>query len=260
MDVFHRLRSRSSASRHGWKGSQRAGGLTAGILVTHTTVIPVKVLLSETELQQGVERLAAEITARYGRQPLTVVGVLTGSVVLLADLIRQLSMPLRVGLVQASSYRGTATQPGELSINAEFLPELKDRNVLLVDDIYDTGHTLTALVAKIQVLQPASISSAVLLRKVGQQEAALQPDFVAFDIPAEFVVGYGLDYNDLYRNLPYLAALEPDEIEPDDIRSDDIQHDGNKHDKAKHDIQPSVKHDDIKPGGIGVGDREAGDP
>ena len=169
----------------------------------------VKTLLSEDQLREGVNRLAAEISRCYEGRPLTIVGVLTGSLVVLADLIRRLELPLRVGLVQARSYRGAATRPGELAINADLLPDIRGRDVLLLDDIFDTGHTLRGLLAQLKTLGPTSVRIAVLLRKQGRQEVELEPDFVAFDIPDEFVVGYGLDYNDLYRNLPYLAALEP---------------------------------------------------
>jgi hypoxanthine phosphoribosyltransferase len=137
---------------------------------------------------------------------------MTGSVVLLADLIRRLDMPLRVGVMQASSYRGATTTRGELTINLEMTPDIRDRDVLLVDDIFDTGHTLEKTIAKLWELRPTSIRSAVLLRKLGRQEVAATPDYVAFEIPDEFVVGYGLDYRDEYRNLPYLAALEPADL------------------------------------------------
>ena len=93
------------------------------------------------------------------------------------------------------------------------MPDISGREVLLIDDIFDTGHTLDELITLMNDLGPATIRSAVLLRKRGRQEVDLEPDFVGFDIPNEFVVGYGLDYEDDYRNLPYVAALEPHEIE-----------------------------------------------
>ncbi len=168
----------------------------------------MKVLLTQEQIQTGVRRLAGEVAAFYGGRPLTIIGVLTGSVVLLADLIRQLDMPLRVGVVQARSYRGAATKPGPLAINADYLPELRGRDVLVVDDIFDTGHTLLELVTQLDESNPRSLRSLVLLRKAGRQRVALVPDHVGFEIPNEFVVGYGLDYQDMYRNLPYVAALE----------------------------------------------------
>jgi hypoxanthine phosphoribosyltransferase len=172
----------------------------------------MKTLLSKEDLHDGVTRMADKIAASYEDQHLTIVGVLTGSVVLLADLIRMIDLPMRVGVVQASSYRGATTTRGDLVINSELMLDISGRDVLLVDDIFDTGHTLVQVLDKMRAFGPTSIRSAVLLRKHGRQEVEYEPDFVAFDIPDEFVVGYGLDYEDMYRNLPYLAALEPDDI------------------------------------------------
>jgi hypoxanthine phosphoribosyltransferase len=165
-------------------------------------------LLSAQQLREGVERLAREVAAHYGTRPLTIVGVLNGSIVLLADLIRHLDMPLRVGLLQTRSYRGLATRPGELTMNIDLLLDLRDQDVLLIDDIYDTGNTLAAVAGRLRKLGAASVRSAVLLRKAGRRQVELTPDHVAFEIPDVFVVGYGLDHNDLYRNLPYVAALD----------------------------------------------------
>ena len=171
----------------------------------------MRTLLSKEEVEQGVSNMAREIVETYGDMPLTIVGVLTGSVVLLADMIRKLSMPLRVGVVQASSYRG-AIRRGPLVINSDLMPDIANQDVLVLDDIFDTGHTLVELLSLMDTLGPTSIRTAVLLRKFGQQEVELQPDFVGFDIPNEFVVGYGLDYRDEFRNLPYVAYLEPDDL------------------------------------------------
>jgi hypoxanthine phosphoribosyltransferase len=172
----------------------------------------VKTLLSEEDLRGGVEKLAHLIRSEYGGGPLTIVGILTGSLVLLADLIRLLDMPLRVGVLQASSYRGGVTR-SDLRINSEMMLDLQGRDVLLVDDIFDTGHTLATVMELLLEYQPASLRAAVLLRKEGRQEVLVEPNFVAFDIPDKFVVGYGLDYRDQYRNLRYLAVLECDDIE-----------------------------------------------
>lgn len=168
----------------------------------------MKTLYSSQELQDGVARMSREIADCYAERQLTIVSVLTGSMVLVADLIRMLDLPMRLGVIEASSYRGATTTRGELTVNAKPMLDISGRDVLLVDDIFDTGHTLVKVVEKMQEFGPASIRSAVLLRKHGRQEVDAQPDFVAFEIPDEFVVGYGLDYEDLYRNLPYLAVLE----------------------------------------------------
>lgn len=173
----------------------------------------MKTLFDEHTLQQGVARMAAEIERAYEGRQLTIVGVLTGSVVLLADLIRHIDQPMRVGVIQASSYRGATTERGDLIINSELMLDITNRDVLLVDDIFDTGHTLKNVVEKLYEFGPRSVMSAVLLRKHGRQETDYVPDFITFEIPDEFVVGFGLDYEDMYRNLPYLAALEPADLE-----------------------------------------------
>ena len=167
----------------------------------------MKILLTEQQIEARVARLAAEIRGQYEGRPLTIVGVLIGSVVLVADLIRRLDIPLKLDLVQARSYVGDRSGP--LALRVDMLGDIRQRDVLLVDDIFDTGKTLDALLAALRELGPARIRTAVLLRKEGQSQVAWQPDFVAFDIPNEFVVGFGLDYRDQHRNLPYVAALEP---------------------------------------------------
>lgn len=176
----------------------------------------MKTLLSETRLRDGVDELARCITERYREKPLTIVAVMTGSLVLLADLIRRLRMPIRVSLIQASSYRG-ATESGSLWIRDDMMLDVSERDVLVLDDIFDTGKTLQAVLRCIGEMQPNSVASAVLLHKEGRQQVDVSPDFVAFKIPDEFVVGYGLDYQDLYRNLPYLAVLEQSEISAETV-------------------------------------------
>lgn len=163
-------------------------------------------------MRAGVAELAQSMAEHYGARPVTIVAVMTGSLVLLADLIRLLTMPVRISLIQASSYRG-GMESGELWIRDDMMLDVRGRHVLVLDDIFDTGKTLAAVLGCIAQMEPASLASAVLLHKQGRQQVEIQPDFVAFHIPDEFVVGYGLDYQDLYRNLPYLAVLESHDIE-----------------------------------------------
>jgi hypoxanthine phosphoribosyltransferase len=171
----------------------------------------VRILLGDSEIREGVRRLGREIQAYYGQRPLTIVGVMTGSVMFLADLLRELAMPLRVGVIQARSYRNSTA--GKLVINADFMPHIAGRDVLIVDDIFDTGQTLFELTDQIDGLKPKSVRLAVLLTKQGRQKVGIQPDHIGFEIPNEFVVGYGLDYRDAFRHLPYIAILEePDRI------------------------------------------------
>jgi hypoxanthine phosphoribosyltransferase len=167
----------------------------------------MEVLIPADRIQQRVGELAGEIAAVYHGRPVTIVGVLTGCVIFMADLIRRLDLPLRIAFLQASSYRGAVTSPGELTLTTELLPDLKDRHVLLLDDILDTGRTLTHVVTHLKELGPASLRVGVLVRKRGRQEVPLEPDFCGFEIPDVFVIGYGLDFNDEYRHLPYLGVL-----------------------------------------------------
>jgi hypoxanthine phosphoribosyltransferase len=166
------------------------------------------ILISAERIQKRVDELARQIAAELRNvRPLTIVGVLTGSLMFLADLVRRLDLPLRIGLIQASSYRGATTAPAELLIQPELRPEVAGRHVLLLDDILDTGRTLDHLAGHLRGLGAASIRVAVLLRKQGRQVVPLEPDYCGFDIPNAFVVGYGLDFNDEYRHLPYVAVL-----------------------------------------------------
>ena len=174
----------------------------------------MKILLTEDQLREGIGRMAGEIQKKYEGKPLTLIGVMVGSVVLLADLVRRLDVSLRVDMVQARCDPAKGVCLGPLVIDADLLSfGVKGRHVLLVDDIFHTGHTLWELIPQIDELGPASVRSAVMLQKEGQGEVQMKPDFVGFTIPNAFVVGYGLDYRDRYRNLPYMAALEPDELD-----------------------------------------------
>jgi len=168
----------------------------------------MRVLIPEDQIRKRVDELAPQIARAYAGQPLTIVGVLTGCLVFLADLIRRLDLPLKIALVQASSYRGRSTTAGDLHVQDELLPDLKGRHILLIDDILDTGKTLKHLVEHLRGLGVASVRTAVLLRKEGRQEVEIEPDFIGFTIPNEFVVGYGLDFDDEHRNLPFIGVLD----------------------------------------------------
>lgn len=167
----------------------------------------METLIPAERIQHRVAELARQIAADYADRPVTIIGVLTGSLMFLADLVRHLDLPLRIGLIQASSYRGTVTKPGELHVQEELVPDVRGRHVLILDDILDTGQTMGHLVRHFGGLEAASVRVAVLLRKIGRQRVPLEPDYCGFTIPDAFVVGYGLDYNDEYRHLPYIAVL-----------------------------------------------------
>jgi hypoxanthine phosphoribosyltransferase len=171
----------------------------------------MEILIPAERIQTRVGELGRQIAADYHDRQITIVGVLTGSLIFLADLVRHLDLPLRIGLIQTSSYRGTTTA-GELHIQPELVPDVRGRHVLLIDDILDTGQTLAYLSDPLRNLGASSLRVAVLLRKRGRQSVSFEPDYCGFDIPNAFVVGYGLDYNDEYRNLPYVAVLPEAEV------------------------------------------------
>jgi hypoxanthine phosphoribosyltransferase len=172
----------------------------------------VKRLIEAAEIQDKVTELGRRITDDYRGSPLTVIGVLTGSMILVSDLIRRIELPLRIGMVRASSYRGKATVPGNLALEDDRLPDIRGRDVLVVDDIFDTGLTLAAVIERIRAANPLTVRGAVLLWKERLRKIDWKPDYFGFKIPDVFVVGYGLDYNNDHRSLPYLAALDEDDF------------------------------------------------
>lgn len=180
----------------------------------------IRRMISQAEIDEAVGALGRTISADYSDRPLTILGVLTGSIMLVADLIRQIDSPLKLGLIQASSYRGTATSPGELSINTALVPDISGRDVLLVDDIFDTGRTMQGLIDSLRHFSPRSVRSAVLLWKEVRTIVDLTPDYFCFKIPDEFVVGYGLDFNDEHRHLPYIGVLCDEEGQSDKVAAE----------------------------------------
>lgn len=174
----------------------------------------MKVLIEAEKIREAVDQLGRRLATDYAGKQLTVVGVLTGSVMLLADLVRAMNLPLKISLVRASSYRGTATQAGKLEVDEQLIEDVTGRDVVLVDDIFDSGRTLETLLETLRGHKPVSLSSAVLLWKTGRQEVEVEPDYHCFRIPDVFVVGYGLDYDGDYRYLPYIAGLEDSELDP----------------------------------------------
>lgn len=174
------------------------------------TAIPeeeLEVLLPRDRIQSRVSQLAEELNRDYGDREVVVVGIMSGVVVFLADLIRGLEIPVRLEFLNASSYPGKSTTAGELAVDVSGLPMLTGQHVLLLDDIFDTGHTLKRIHTIVSAMQPASLKSAVLLWKAERNETDLAPDYVGFNVPNRFVVGYGLDYDGLYRNLPDVCVI-----------------------------------------------------
>jgi len=178
-------------------------------------------LLNRRQIARGVRRLASRISADWSRAAqaaggteltVTIVPILTGSFIFVADLIRQLPLRLRIRLISVSAYPGAATSSRGVVVQHELtnLPnQLHGAHVLLIDDILDSGRTLHAAAQAIRQRQPASLRTCVLLRKQRPQAMAFPVDYVCFDIPDEFVAGYGLDFNDYYRNLADIVTLKP---------------------------------------------------
>ena len=167
------------------------------------------VLIGETEIAGRVRELAADIERDYAEKDLLMIALLTGTVPFLADLMRHIALPMRLDFMGVSSY-GTGTAPGELVFTTELRLEAQDRDVLLVDDILDTGQTLHAVQAKLKDLHPRSLKTCVLLEKTSRRNETVTANYVGFEVPDEFVVGYGLDYAERFRNLPFIGVLKPE--------------------------------------------------
>ena len=167
------------------------------------------VLISRTQIHRRVRELAKQIESDFAGRDLVVVSLLNGTVMFLADLIRSLDMPLRLDFIGVSSY-GSGTVSRELVFTKELRLDVRDRDVLLVDDILDTGKTLTTVIFKLQKLRPRQIKTCVLLNKSARRVENVQADYAGFEIPDLFVVGYGLDYAERYRNLPFVGVLKPE--------------------------------------------------
>lgn len=171
-----------------------------------------RILLDESSIRRRVRELAAEIAATYNgaRAGLTLVPILSGSIIFLADLIRELPLKMKIALVHVSAYPGASTSAREPRTVIELTGQVRDRHVLLLDDILDSGRTLRRVQSMILEKQPASLRTAVLLRKSSKAPRDVPVEFVGFDIEDAFVVGYGLDFDDHYRNFPHIGVLRKD--------------------------------------------------
>ena len=167
-----------------------------------------QVLITDAQIATRVTSLAKEIQRDFKGREMVVVSLLSGTVMFLADLIRHLELPLRLDFMGVSSY-GAGTESGELVFTKELRIDVKGRDVLLVDDILDTGKTMTRVLAKLRALKPRRIKTCVLLDKPARRVEKIKADYIGFEIPDAFVIGYGLDYAERYRNLPFVGILKP---------------------------------------------------
>jgi hypoxanthine phosphoribosyltransferase len=168
-----------------------------------------RVLFTETEIATRVADLGQQISRDYAGRRLLVVGVLTGASVFLCDLIRQIKLPLAIDFMTVSSYGAATRSSGVVRILKDLEAPLAGKDVLLIEDIVDTGLTLSYLLDNLHARQPASLRSCSFLDKPERRLRPVSVDYIGFSIPNAFVVGYGLDYNQLYRNLPYVGVLRP---------------------------------------------------
>lgn len=169
-----------------------------------------RILVSEEQLKAKVAELGEQITRDYQGRQLVLVSILKGSVVFMADLMRAIHMPCSIDFMVVSSYGGANTSStGLVKIIKDLDQDLTGKDLLIVEDILDTGITLSHLVPMLKLRNPASVKLCTILSKPSRRKVDLQPDYLGFEVPDEFVVGYGLDYDEKYRNLPYVGVLKP---------------------------------------------------
>ena len=171
-----------------------------------------RVLFDEATILARLDELAAQITADYRARELTVIAILNGSLMFMADLLRRIPLPLKLDCLSVASYHGGIETTGELIFRQVALPDIAGRDILILDDILDSGVTLAAVRQKLQTAGPLSIRACVLLKKKKTRLRPIDADYVGFEIEDEFVVGYGLDYMERYRNLPCVGVLRKELI------------------------------------------------
>lgn len=171
----------------------------------------LRVLIPQEELEKRVAELAAQIDRDYQGRDLICIGVLKGSVFFMVDLLKRLTVPIAVDFFQASSYGSGGAVRGEVRIRKDTDLPIHGRDVLLIEDIVDTGHTLRTILELLRLRGPRSVRLCALLDKASAREVEVPIDYRGFEIENLFVVGYGLDYDERYRNLPYIAVWEPEE-------------------------------------------------
>ena len=172
------------------------------------------ILFEEATIHRRLDELAARISHDYRDSELTVIAILNGSIILVADLLRRIPLPLKLDCLSVASYHGGVRPSGELIFRQVSLPDVAGRHVLILDDILDSGSTLASIRDKIETVGPLSVRTCVLLAKKKTRIREVEPDYVGFEIADEFVVGYGLDYMERYRNLPCIGVLRKDLIAP----------------------------------------------
>lgn len=173
-----------------------------------------QILLTEEQIRNRIKELGEELTAEYADKNPVIVGVLKGVVVFYADMLREIKVPCQIDFMWLSSYAGT-NSTGDMLVRQDITSDIRGRHVLILEDIYDTGNSLNFTVKHLKAKGPASVKICTLLDKPERRKPGitLKADYVGFTIPNAFVVGYGLDYNEKYRNLPFVGILKPEVYE-----------------------------------------------
>lgn len=169
-----------------------------------------QVVVTEEAIRQKVQEISRRLAEDYRDKDLTLIGILNGSLVFLSDLIRLLPFSLRLDTIGASTYGSSTSPKTETMLLTKLRVDVEGRDVVLVDDIIDTGKTLRRVVEDVKSCNPRSLKTCVLLNRPSRRSEDIEPDYTGFKIGDDFVVGYGLDYNNCYRNLPYIAVLKPE--------------------------------------------------
>ena len=173
-----------------------------------------RVLFDEAAILRRLDEIAAQITDDYRDRELTVIAVLNGSLIFMADLLRRIPLPLKLDCLSVASYHGGTKSTGEVVFRQVALPDVEGRHILILDDILDSGLTLAAIRRRLEEASPRSVRVCVLLEKKIVRAAPVEADYIGFEIGNEFVVGYGLDYMERYRNLPCIGVLRKELIAP----------------------------------------------
>ena len=168
-----------------------------------------KILISEEQIQETVKRLAGQIDEDYKGKEVLFVGLLKGSVIFMADLLKYIETKCKIDFMCVSSYGGGTKSTGRVNILKDLSQPIDNMNVIIVEDIIDSGNTLDFIKTYFSAKNAACVKICTLLNKPARREIDIKADYIGFDIPDEFVVGYGLDYNEYYRNLPYIGVLKP---------------------------------------------------
>jgi len=172
-----------------------------------------RVLFDGPTIHKRLDEIAAQIAADYRDGELTVIAILTGTLMFTSDLLRRIPLPLKLDCMSVASYRGKTQTSSEVTFKQLSLPDVAGQDVLILDDILDTGHTLAAVREKLETAKPRGVRVCVLLSKRKQRARDVDADYIGFEIDDEFVVGYGLDFMERYRNLPYIGVLRKELLE-----------------------------------------------